>query len=99
MIAQKAVDAKHSQEPGSGPVAAPDLLTFTFWTSLSNHLSCPLPEACECALQLVPLLFEVRGLLRVRLSAFGYPRAQQLNLSGNSIGCRIVILILQTLAS
>lgn len=38
MIAQKTIDAKHSHEPRSEPVAAADLPAPAFWAPLSDHL-------------------------------------------------------------
>jgi hypothetical protein len=37
MIAQKMVDAKHSQEPGHTPIALPNLVAPASWTLSSEH--------------------------------------------------------------
>src|ERR1700686_1427201 len=38
MIAQKMVDAKHSQEPGHTPIAWPNLVATASWTPPFEHL-------------------------------------------------------------
>jgi hypothetical protein len=38
MIAQKMVNAKHSQEPGHTPIAQPDLVATASWTPSFEHL-------------------------------------------------------------
>lgn len=45
MIAQKTIDAKHSQEPRSEAVAAADLLASAFWAPLPDHLCSPIGRA------------------------------------------------------
>jgi hypothetical protein len=37
MIAQKIVDAKHSEEPRRMAIATANLLAPAFWAALSNH--------------------------------------------------------------
>lgn len=89
MIAQKMMDAKHSQEPGHPPVAGADLVAATSWTSSSEH-----PDStflCQKILIAAPKLrFSVSRILRtIRAArvdgdtARSEARSQQINLSGD----------------
>jgi hypothetical protein len=47
MIAQKVVDAKHSQEPGHTPIAQSNLVAPAPWTPSSEHFG-SLLSVLEC---------------------------------------------------
>jgi hypothetical protein len=70
MIAQKMMDAKHSQEPGHPPIAGADLVATTPWTSSSKHPGSllvyenPLKVTGQKAAALIPRLPGV-GAIRV----------------------------------